>query len=135
MEITMRREEAIAGISYLVAATPGWTDDSLELYVKEAETYQDADAFMIACKNLAKHWSHPRRPFMYDINVAYQAELRNQEMDRALPMGDTGSIPDFKDGMRIAWDAYRAECKRQGREPNRAIFEKWLPAAAGEALG
>lgn len=124
----MRHEEAIAGLSYLVATTPGWTDEAVEVYVKEAKTYHDPDAFARGCKNLALHWSKPHRPYMFDINVAYQAELRNQEMNRTLSAESQGVVIPPSEGIKIAWEAYQDECRRLGKAPNRAIFEKWLPA-------
>ena len=124
----MKREEALAGIAYLVAATAGWTDEAVTLYVSEAQNYHDPNAFLESCKNLAKRWKENRRPFMYDINVAYQEVLRQRQMDMALPSGEgSGRIVSFEEGIKIATEAYESECKRLGKEPDRAIFEKWLP--------
>ena len=123
----MKREQATAGVAYLVAATTGWTDEAVELTINECMTLHDPEAFIIGCRNLARTWQDARRPFLYHIRVAYEAELRQQQMDMALPMGND-QIPEFKDGVAIAWEAYQDECKRVGKEPNRSYFEQWLPA-------
>jgi hypothetical protein len=119
-------------LAYLAACVPGpWTKDVLTKYVEQCERFPDPDAFQEAMKALAMRWSKPSRPLPYDITLAYQETARTKELDDhyALTEGHSSSAyPTFEEGIAIAWEAYKAECDRQHREPNRAYFEKWLNA-------
>jgi hypothetical protein len=46
------------------------------------------------------------------------------------PSPDTGPPIPFHVGIQVAWQAYVAECRWNGKEPNRAVFEAYLPKPA-----
>lgn len=122
----MKREEATAGIAYLVAATQGWDNEAVEVYIFECMRFHDPGAFVAAMRNLALHWSRPGRPMMYDVNVAYQTEIRNQEMARTMIPETTGPILSLEEGVEVARAAYHEECRRQGRNGSNDIFDSWV---------
>ena len=128
----MNREDAIAGLAYLTACTPGWTEDSVLVYVQQCMRFPDPVAFQAAMKRLGLRWSKTSRPLPYDITLAYQEEIRQRELDERYELTEGTSAaeyPTFEAGIAIAWEHYQAECRRQGREPNRSYFTKWLPTA------
>ena len=66
---------------------------------------------------------------IYDRMVA-----RNQTMidesQRALEDPGSKSFPTVAEGIEIARKAYVAECERQGREPNHALFAEMIDPVA-----
>lgn len=127
----MNSEEAAAGLVHLTSCTPGWTEDNVAAYLRQCMRFPNAPAFVSAMEKLALRWSKPTRPLPYDITTAYHAEVEQMELDElyAITEGSSASTyPDFEDGVKIAWEAYQDECARQGKEPNRMYFERWLPA-------
>jgi hypothetical protein len=116
--------DAIRGIGYLCAATTGWNDDAVDVYVQQCRRFQDAGAFQRAMYALARHWPHGRRPLMSDITIAYSTELRNREMERQL-VADTGVIPTLDEGVAAARTGYLAECRLQQRQPSSDVFDHW----------
>ena len=128
----MKREEAQAGIAYLAACTPGWTQVSVEMYVGQCERFQDPDAFLVAMKNLALRWDKPSRPLPHDITVAYNATAQQMDLDQrdAITDGHSSSnYPTFEEGLAIARESYVEYCRTQGREPDLAYFDRTIRSA------
>lgn len=127
----MKTEDAVAGLMYLTATTPGpWDRDVVLAYTEQCERFPDPQAFVEAMKQLALRWTKPSRPLPYDITMAYNARKSERDLDEryALTEGyDNTVYPTFEQGVQIAWEAYQDECKRVGKEPDRSYFDKWLP--------
>lgn len=130
----MKREEAVMGIGYLVAATQGWNDEAVTVYVDQCMRFNDPNAFVAAMRNLSLHWRGPGRPMMFDVNVAYQTEVRNQEMARAMIPETTGPILALEEGVEVARRAYHEECRRQGRTGTDDIFDSWVQTITNKRL-
>jgi hypothetical protein len=71
-------------------------------------------------------WTEARRPPIAVVLDEYTRQVKRAEMQRR-PNELASKYPSFAEGIEIAWDAYCAEVRRQGREPDRRKFEKWLP--------
>lgn len=107
--------------------TSGWTDESVEAYIRDLATLEDPQALKAACEQVARTWTESRKPPQGVIRQAYyqQAQRKSAHIDsRALL---PNRVVEFERGIEIAWNAYCDEVRRQGREPNRRVFEKWLP--------
>lgn len=71
---------------------------------------------------------------MFDVNVAYQTEVRNQEMARAMIPETTGPILALEEGVEVARRAYHEECRRQGRTGTDDIFDSWVQTITNKRL-
>lgn len=120
-------QEALAALGSLAGVTPGWNNDSDVImdYAERLIDLGDPVALMQACEKIATTWTEPRRP-----PLAHILNIYRQEHQRRAPQAlsySPGKHVSFEQGIEIAWQAYRQEVVRQGREPDRKKFEKWLP--------
>jgi len=104
----------------------GFNDESIAAYVEELKTLSDYNILVKACKSVSNSWTEARRPPIAVILAAYNREVARVQSE-SMPRGIGQRYPTFAEGIEIAWQAYCAEVRRQGREPDRRKFEKWLP--------
>lgn len=117
-------------MGYLAGLSPGWTDDTITLYAAELETLDDYDAALEAARIVMRSWSKTVRPPLGTILDAYRIEKGRRDADaRRFALGSAKAIP-VADGLKIAWQAYRDECARQGRDPNERTFAGWAQAVS-----
>lgn len=122
----MRSTESLRIVGYLAGLTSGWTDDSIALYAAEIEQLDDYDIGLAAAQQLMRSWKETWRPPLATFLEAYRAEHRRVANSTGVPqLGRRQDIMPVEEGLKVAWDAYNAECVRQGREPNKPMFTGW----------
>lgn len=115
-------------VGLLVGATTGWNDDSVMLYIRHMDSLAEERAAITAVTRLVNTWTGTSRPTWGAIRAEYDREVQREMMLRAgLPASTHGVVP-VPEGRIIAGDAYVAECKRQGREPNLELFARMIGA-------
>lgn len=114
----MRQTDADRVLGVLVGATGGWHEVIADEFLLTIAAWDDVDAAERAVSRFTRPPGR-NRPTLVQLIDAYR-----EEEQRRVPSG--GRVVPFADGIRIAWDAYQAEARRTGREPNRALFEKYL---------
>jgi hypothetical protein len=57
------------------------------------------------------------------ILASYRAEVAREQPQTSLA---PGRYPSFAEGVEIAWQAYSREVISQGRDPDRARFDKMM---------
>jgi hypothetical protein len=70
----MTPSEAVFALSSLVAATPGWSDSTVEEYVAQLEPLTDPNALLRATHSIARAWTEMRRPPIATILESYDRE-------------------------------------------------------------
>lgn len=123
----MKRTEALEALMFLTQCTPGWDADAITIFTNEIERWHDPGALKAAIHALSMRWDRRSRPMMFDIKAAYDSEVRQRQMDLALPSGEQSTTyPTLEEGCAIARKAYEGECRRLGKEPNPDIFDSWV---------
>ena len=120
----MTESEAIRLAGMLAAIGHGWTDLHIDMYAGEFQSWDDADAAEVVIRRAIRTWNRAVRiPF----GELHQDYLREVDRRAALRPGiPSGRVVPFERGVQIAWEAYEREARRTGREPNRALFGKYL---------
>jgi hypothetical protein len=111
----------------LAVGTNGFDNPSTDLYASRFSELENEEALQRAVEMIVNTWDRGYRPPLNVVLEQYRRELRRIE-ERDQPRSIEGNYPTFEQGVQIAWEAYCAEVRRQGKEPNRRVFEKWLPA-------
>jgi hypothetical protein len=122
----VRPSDAVEALRPLVAATQGWTEEALTLYVDQLSKLNNPRLLAEAALMVARDWSSGRRPGLYDILNAYRALARRQELAAPPPAIGAGRMPSFHEGITIARWHYAQERKLHGHEPNYDMFAKWV---------
>lgn len=118
-------------MGYLAGLTSGWSDDSIALYAAEIEQLDDYEVGLGAAQQLMRSWKESWRPPLATFLEAYRAEHRRVLNSVGQPqLGGRQNVMPVLEGLKVAWDAYNAECVRQGREPNKPIFNSWARKVA-----
>lgn len=122
-------QEATAAIGGLIGLTTGWNDEAIEGYIVELCHLDDPRVLKDACRRISRSWVEARRPSLALIVQTYHQQLQSDSYKTidASALG-SGQQVGFDRGIEIAWDAYQGECDRLGKQPNRRLFEKWLPS-------
>jgi hypothetical protein len=120
----MLQEQAMEAVGILSGRLTGFNDASVVAYVEDFTQLHDFRALTKACEQVSRTWLEGRRPPIAVILDAYNRELSRKS---DIPRGIDTRYPTFEEGIEIAWQAYCAEVRRLGREPDRRKFEKWLP--------
>ena len=115
---------ALTGI--LGVGTHGFDNASTDLYAARFAELENEEALQRAVDVIVNTWDRGYRPPLNTVLEQYRRELRRIE-DRDRPRALGAKYPTFEQGVQIAWEAYCAEVRRMGREPDRKVFEKWLP--------
>jgi hypothetical protein len=84
----------------------------------------DHDPALRTYRQLARTDEHP--PTIARFHAAYRANTT--PASGIPPSPDTGAVIPPHVGKRVAWQAYVAECRGAGREPNRGWFNECLGA-------
>lgn len=122
----MTPQDAMKAIGNLAGTTNGWDDASTIAYADELANLSDPKALTRACRLISTTWKEYRRPPISVIIDQYHREVaRVAAVHQPRALGQ--HYPTFEEGVEIAWKAYCQEVTRQGREPSRKVFEKWLP--------
>jgi hypothetical protein len=116
--------DAIRFAAMLAAIGHGWTDLHIDFYASEFRQWDDVEAAEVVVRRAMRTWTKPIRVPFGELHQDYLREVaRRSEPAPTLP---SGSAMRVRDGMLIAWVAYQLEARRDGRTPNRALFEKYL---------
>lgn len=116
----MSPHDAIRLSGLLAATGHGWTDVHVEVYAAELATLEDADAAETVVRRLIRTWEKPVRIPIGVIVTEYGREIdRRSTPARAL---ERGRVVPVSQGLQLAWRAYAAEARANGREPDRARF-------------
>jgi hypothetical protein len=99
----------------------------VEAYIRDLAELDDPQSLKAACEQVGRTWAEARRPPQAVIRQAYRQQLMRSTADIDANALMPNRRIEFERGVDIAWRAYCDEVKRLGREPNRSIFEKWLP--------
>jgi len=109
----------------LAAVTTGWNDQAIEQYARDLVGLDDGEVLLEACRTIGRTWNESRRPPLADIRTMYRrlAERKQQQeaLNRRALQG--GYLPPAQ-GVKVARDAYVAECRKQNREPNLTYFDQ-----------
>ena len=122
----MLQEQAMEAVGILSGRLTGFNDASVIAYVEDLAQLSDYRLLVKACEFVSRTWTEARRPPIAVILAAYNREVARVQSE-SMPRGIGQRYPTFAEGIEIAWDAYCAEVRRLGREPDRRKFEKWLP--------
>lgn len=120
----MNLDDAYAALGHLVAMTPGWgAGETVDAYAAELAKLPDPRTLMEAVHRVAREWAEPHRPPLAYLLDIYRAEAARREPEVALP-----AEPPFprEQGVQVALREYRAECERQGREPDPELLARWI---------
>lgn len=123
----MTSEEALTLLGLLVGATTGWdhaADSTFDEYQRQFEMLDSAAAGHAAVQAVVKTWDRPVRPPWAAVYREYLAACRREIMDHKQLPGTDGLIVSPAEGRQIAARAYAAHCRRVGREPNWAYFDR-----------
>lgn len=122
----MNRNDAAAVVGWLMSTTTGWNDQSVEAYATAIQQWSDLPAAITAAKLVSETWSERSRPPLAVVRAAYDREKQRRD---EVSMTSLPSAPpcDPIKGRQIAADAYVAECRRAGREPNWSLFNRLAP--------
>jgi hypothetical protein len=129
----MTREEVASFLAAMHGAWPNTEVDEAVAYVwGEALRYIDYDEGLSVLTDLIN--TKVMFPTVADFNAALSqhriTQRRRAEMDhRQVAEGHT--TPPSR-GVAIAIEAYKDECRRQGREPSSEIFSRWLAVTSTE---
>jgi len=124
-------ERAAEALGILVGGTQGWNNEAVAIYLTQLVQLDDVDALRATCLHLVQTHNDPGRPSLARILDRYRYEATQNQRRNPRPQipqhagGRQLNVIPVKDGLRVAWDAYVAECGRQGREPNRVMFAGW----------
>lgn len=134
----MTDDEAINVLQPLIAAF-NFNDDSVEQWIGWIAELQDQAAAHKAAQMLAKDATDRWVPGWRLFKESYDRWVRRldderAEAQKALMEGEYSrmSIPTYERGIQIAWENYVAECERQGKQPNREMFDAWMGAGREE---
>lgn len=126
----MDSEKATMLVGYLVGATTGWNDEAVLVYVDEFKKLSDEVVLQSAVQQVIRTWAEARRPPISVVLDAYRSELSARQLSRpALQQPKQRRVPP-SEGIKIARDAYEQECKRLGKKPNFAKFDRNINAVA-----
>jgi hypothetical protein len=121
----MTEDDVLTALGNLIAVTTGWNDQATEQYAHELIGLDDGEVLLEACRAIGRTWNESRRPPLADIRTMYRrlAERKQQQeaMTRRALQG--GYMPPAQ-GVKVARDAYVAECRKQNREPNLTYFDQ-----------
>ena len=116
----MMERDADRLLGILIAATPDWSDVLADEFRRMFVGFDDAQALENVVNRITRQDS-PRRPAMSEMMRAYANETDYLERH-----GRTGRIVSFEEGIQIAWDAYRKAAMLDSKEPNRALFGRFI---------
>jgi hypothetical protein len=130
---TLTERQAVEHMSRLVVATTGWNDDTVDGTVDMmTRQWHDDAAAAEAISEVIQSWSEMSRPPWAVLSKAYRNAIQRRAMDvPALPQSSWGAIP-FDQGMKIAYQSYCKEVRRQERVPKPfSEFLTLVPRAVG----
>lgn len=113
----------------LVAATSGWDELSIGIYVDRLLSLTSERALAAAIDAVMNTWRDMRRPPLAVILECYHAALAREPARRGLEE----PVCSMERGLQIMWENYEAECRRQGREPDRGYFDTWQRSLGRQA--
>jgi hypothetical protein len=125
----MTPDQATMIVGVLVAGTTGWNDDTVLVYVDEIKQHGDYEAMATATRHVVRTWSEARRPPISVVLDAYRAELSRRQPPRPALSSSTRTIT-AREGIVLARDAYESECRRLGRTPDLARFNRIIERIA-----
>ena len=112
--------EARQLVGLLVAGTPGWTDEAVDLYVAEVACLDRPDLAFTAVRQVIRTYSRPGRPPLAVILEAYRRKVDRSPAPQVPAL--RGSVTSPERGLLLAWRAYSEACRLEGREPDRKRF-------------
>lgn len=123
----MSKDQAMECLAELVVVGYGWTDELVEAYAEAMVQWDDADAACQACTLLSTEWTRTSRVPLGVIFEKYKEVVRRKAMD-APPalLAPTARIVSFREGRKIAAEAYVKQCRLDGREPNMDFFDRFI---------
>lgn len=122
----IREDQAAQALGLLVGGTQGWNDEAVAVYLSQLVQLDDVDALHRACHHVLRTHNDPGRPSIARILDRYRYEYGQRPAPPSRQIGSRHlAVMPVEEGLRVAWDAYVAECVRQGREPNNAMFNGW----------
>ena len=121
----MQRSDAIRLVGLLAGAGHRWTDAHVEIYADEMQQLEDAQAAEDAVRRIIRTWDKPVRVPVATIHSEYRRDADRRATERRV-LGRPENIVDFDTGIRLAWEAYRKAAMMDGKEPNRALFYRWI---------
>lgn len=118
----MTESDAAQLVGLLVAGTNGWDDHQAALWVAELQRLADPQAARDVILLQIRTRTRPGHPTLGEFLRDYSHEIdRREAMRPALPQ-PRGSVISSEQGLRLAWEAYAAECRAEGREPDQRLF-------------
>lgn len=126
----IREDQAAHALGILVGGTTGWNDEAVTIYLTQLVQLDDAYALLQACTHILQTHTDLARPSLGKILDRYRYEYTTSRQHQPKPLPSAAGIKTLKviapsDGLPKAWDAYKAECEKQGRSPNVQLFNSW----------
>ena len=110
----MTEDQAFGLIGALVGATNGWTEDAVDIYTAEVQTWDDLDSAQIAIADLCRTWSEPFKPSLGQVVERYRAErARNVRAEQEALEPPAEVYPSHERGWEIARQAYQVAYGRE----------------------